>query len=108
MPVTFDTITVGSQWDRNQLAALWGYQDFHALARGAITQANDNKVILFITHEKQSHSEQYQDVIEGDTVRIDGETNHGSDDRLIHAADRGDEIHLFYRDRHKQPFTYHG
>lgn len=108
MPVTFDRIAVGTEWSRNTLAEKWGYKDFHALARGVITPAGDNKIILFITHEKQSHSEQYADVIDGDTLHMDGETNHGSDGRIIRAAEHGDEIHLFYREQHKQPFTYHG
>jgi hypothetical protein len=60
MAVHFNAIAVGSQWGRKDLAEIWDYEDFHALARGIITPANDNKIVFFITHEKQSHSSDYR------------------------------------------------
>jgi HNH endonuclease len=108
MSVTFASIKVGSKWDRKQLAELWGYNGRQGLDHGIVTPKNDNKIILFITHEKQSHSKQFTDMLEGNTVQMDGQPSHRTDDRLIQAAERGDEIHLFYRDRPLQPFTYFG
>ncbi|HEX3856675.1 MAG TPA: HNH endonuclease [Verrucomicrobiae bacterium] len=108
MPVIFETIKLDSRWDRKQLAQLWGYNGRQGLDHGVVTPKNDNKIILFITHEKQSHSKQFKDILNGNTVQMDGQPSHRTDDRLIHAADRGDEIHLFYRDRPLQQFTYYG
>ncbi|MEP6637119.1 MAG: hypothetical protein ABJB97_10375 [Acidobacteriota bacterium] len=50
----------------------------------------------------------YADVPRGDVLEIEGETNHLADTRLINASRNGDEIHLFYRPRHHEPFTYLG
>ena len=36
--------------------------------------------------------------LDGDTIQMDGQPKHRTDNRLIHAAERGDEIHLFYRE----------
>ena len=106
--VTFDRITLGEQYDRPELAALWGYQDWHAIGRGVITPAGQNVVLLFVTKEKQEALTQYQDHFEGDHLHWEGETNHGNDSRIVGAESAGDEIHLFYRDRHHSPFTYYG
>jgi len=35
MPVTFDSLQIGTQYDRPYLAQVWGYEDFHAIAKGA-------------------------------------------------------------------------
>jgi hypothetical protein len=108
MPVSFKSIKVGSQWDRPALAKLWGYESFHAIAKGAVTPRNDNKVILFITEEKQTSATQYEDSLTGNVLRIEGENDHRSDRRMIEAEENGDEIHLFHRQRHHTPFTYLG
>jgi 5-methylcytosine-specific restriction protein A len=108
MPVSFDRLRLGDVYDRPELAELWGYQDWHAIGRGIVTPAGDNKVILFVTREKQETLTQYRDHFEGDRLFIDGETNHANDNRLVNAASVGDETHLFYRDRHHSGFTYYG
>ncbi|HZL79099.1 MAG TPA: HNH endonuclease [Candidatus Limnocylindrales bacterium] len=108
MPVTFDTIKVGDKLDRTQLAKLWGFKGRQPLDRGVMTPKNDNKIILFIQHEKQIHAKQFTDVFKDDTIQMDGQPSHRTDNRLIHAAERGDEIHLFYRELIKEPFTYYG
>jgi hypothetical protein len=64
--------------------------------------------VLFITREKQEALPQYNDLLEGDILRMEGEDRHRSDERLIHANENGDEVHSFYRERHHSPFTYHG
>jgi hypothetical protein len=106
--VTFDRIALGEQYDRPELATLWGYQDWHAIGRGVITPADQNVVMLFVTEEKQEALTQYRDHFEGDHLHWEGETNHGNDSRIVDAKSAGDEIHLFYRDRHHSPFTYYG
>jgi 5-methylcytosine-specific restriction protein A len=96
------------QYDRPELAALWGYRDWHAIARGCVTPANHHCIILFITREKQEALTQYADHFDGDRLQMDGETNHAADQRIANARTEGDEIHLFYRDTHHSPFTYFG
>lgn len=108
MAVHFDCIKVGTEWDRNQLALLWGYQSFHAIARGVVTPAHDNKIILFVTEEKQEGLTQYADRLRGGILEWEGEDGHASDRRIADSAIAGDEIHIFYRERHHAPFTYLG
>ena len=108
MRVSFDSIKVGSLWDRNDLASLWGYAGYQALGRGHVTPRGDNKIILFVTKEKREGISEYENTLDGDILKADGENNHGSDRRLISAAEAGDEIHLFYRELHRDLFTYHG
>lgn len=74
MPVTFDQIVVGETYSRPVLAELWGYSGYQALARGVVTPKNDNKIILFVTHEKQQSFEQYQDDLIGDVLTWEGPT----------------------------------
>lgn len=108
MPVNFDGLEVGREYARPELAELWGYKTFNAIARGVVTPRGSNTIILFITRVKQAVLHQYEDKLEGDTLAIEGETNHAADQRLLNAQSAGDEIHLFYRDHHRDNFTYHG
>jgi 5-methylcytosine-specific restriction enzyme A len=108
MPVSFANLEVGQEFERPELAEMWGYQGFQAIARGAVTPKDTNFIILFITKEKQEALTQYQDNFEDGVLEIEGETNHTADNRIVHADEKGDEIHLFYRERHHSPFVYHG
>lgn len=108
MPVSFDNIEVGREYTRPQLAGLWGYTGYEAISRGAVTPRNTNFIILFITRQKQEFLTQYEDSLENGILDIEGETNHVADSRIVDASTTGDEIHLFYRDRHHIPFTYCG
>lgn len=108
MPVSFEQLVVGDQYTRPQLAEMWGYQSFEAISRGAVTPRGTKYIVLFITREKQAFLTQYEDRLHGDTLTIEGEKSHAADRRLVGAAANGDEIHLFYRDRHHESFTYKG
>lgn len=108
MTVRFDTLTVGVEYERPQLADLWGYKSHHAISRGVVTPTGTPFVILFVTKEKQEALTQYRDFLDEDTLHWEGEERHGSDDRLVNSAKNGDEIHLFYRERHHSPFVYLG
>jgi putative restriction endonuclease len=108
MPVSFNQIVVGKTYSRPDLAQLWGYAGYQALARGVVTPQNDDKIILFVTHEKQESFEQYQDELKGNDLTWEGPTDHFAEERMINAKQNGDEIHLFYRDRHHSDFTYEG
>ena len=104
----FNKIYKGSSYSRPQLAELWGYASFHAIARGVITPKNMNEIILFVTEEKQSFQAQYQDRLCEGVLFWEGPTDHFAEQRMIDAATSGDEIHLFHRERHHSDFTYFG
>ena len=108
MPVSFDEIQIGREYTRPVLATLWGYGGYEAISRGAVTPRYTPYIILFITHEKQDSLTQYEGRLDNSVLDIEGEMNHAADDRIINASNTGDEIHLFYRDRHHMPFTYYG
>lgn len=106
--VNFEGLTIGAEYERPQLAAYWGYRSHHAISRGVITPADTRYIMLFVTEEKQESLTQYRDFVEGDVLHWEGEERHGSDDRIVDARRNGDEIHLFYRERHHSPFVYLG
>ena len=108
MPISFAKITKGSSYSRQTLAELWGYTSFHAIARGVVTPRNDNKIILFVTGEKQSSAEQYVDRLSGNTLEWEGPTDHFAEDRMLKAEANSEEIHLFRRERHHSDFIYCG
>ena len=108
MPISFAKVTKGASYSRQALAELWGYASFHAIARGVVTPRGDNKIVLFVTEEKQASAEQYSDRLSGNTLDWDGPTDHFAEDRMLNAASTGDEIHLFHRERHHTDFTYCG
>lgn len=108
MPISFESLVVGGSYDRPFLANLWGYKGWAALARGVIAPANTNVIILFITKEKQKELPQYQDTFDGEVLRVEGEDGHTHDQRLVNARATGDDVHLFFRERHHSEFTYHG
>lgn len=39
MPVSFDEINIGEDFDRPNLAELWGYESWQAIGRGIVTPA---------------------------------------------------------------------
>ncbi|MBK8319356.1 MAG: hypothetical protein IPL05_12605 [Betaproteobacteria bacterium] len=108
MPISFAKIAKESTYSRQGLAELWGYASFHAIARGVVTPRDDNKIVLFVTEEKQSSAEQYVDRLTGGKLEWEGPTDHFAEDRMLNAASSGDEIHLFHRERHHMEFTYCG
>ena len=101
------SLQINGSYDRPQLGKLWGmaHQSF---SRGVFTPSKQNLIILFVTKEKQECLTQYQDFIQDDLLFWEGEQGHGSDQRIAHASQNREEIHLFYRTRHHSHFTYHG
>jgi 5-methylcytosine-specific restriction protein A len=106
--VSFENLRVGHSYTRPELATLWGYKGYEALGRGAVTPTGTPYIILFITKEKQSFLPQYRDDLQGQRLVIEGENSHTADRRIVEAAARNDQIHLFYRERHHEPFAYMG
>jgi len=108
MPISFSALEVGKKYTRPELAKLWSLVGYEAIARGIVTPLNTNLVILFITEEKRIYQTQYDNILEGTTLRIEGEKGHQHDKRLIEAESNGDKIHLFYRKIHRSGFAYKG
>lgn len=108
MPVTFSKIKIGHSYSRNTLATLWGYSSFHAIAKGVVTPKANDKIILFITENKQNSAEQYVDRLHGDLLDWEGPNDHFAEERMLKAAGSGEEIHLFHRNRHHSDFIYLG
>ena len=108
MNVSFEKIFLSMDYSRKELAEIWGYTSFHAIARGVVTPRGDNKIILFVTEEKQTDFEQYADSLHGNVLEWEGPTDHFAEVRILNSDKSGDEIHLFHRDRHHASFTYYG
>lgn len=85
MPVSFEKIHIGKEYERPYLADIWGYKAFQAISRGVVTPAGSNYIILFVTKEKQEALTQYNDYLDGDLLHWEGEEKHSSDDRVINA-----------------------
>lgn len=108
MNVSFDQIAVGNAYDRQELANLWGYAGIEALQRGVVTPREDNKIILFVTENKNPDATQYRDRLIGDTLEWEGPNDHFAEDRMIKASTSNDEVHLFHRMNPDEKFTYYG
>ena len=78
---------VGAEYERPYLAELWGYRGFQAISRGVVTPSGTNKIILFVTEEKQQAL---------------------TNSRVVNASSANDEVHLFHRRIHHSPFVYLG
>lgn len=108
MRVTFEKIRIGGFYSRPDLAHLWGYSGYQALARGVVTPRDDNKIILFVTIKKAQNQEQYKDQLLGDTLYWEGPTDHFAESRIIGSNENGDQIYLFLRKDHLGNFKYEG
>jgi putative restriction endonuclease len=108
MPVDSSLVKMGTEYSRHELARLWGYKSFHALARGVVTPAGDSKIILFVTKHKQESAEQYRNELNGSELKWEGPTDHFAEQRMLDAKHGEDQIHVFYRERHHTDFTYLG
>lgn len=106
--VSFTELQVGQEYSRQQLAAIWQYRAYQAIARGVVTPAGHASIILFVTREKQDSAQKYEDRLEGNRLYWEGPTDHFAEERILNVHNSGDEIHLFYRDRHHSNFRYHG
>jgi len=103
-----DTLILGQEYTRPELARFWGLGGIQAINRGVYTPAKQRVLFLFVTRNKQSCLPQYKDYLDEDLLFWEGENGHGSDARIAAASSKGEEIHLFYRERHHSSFIYHG
>jgi putative restriction endonuclease len=106
--VSFDQLRLNASYSREHLSELWGYRGFQALCRGVVTPASQRCIVLFVTRDKQSSARQYEDRLEGEHLYWEGPADHWGEERIVNSQHQGDEIHLFYRDRHHSDFKYLG
>ena len=104
----FEKIEVGSLWNREALSTLWGYESYHALARGVVTPRNSGIIILFVSEEKPGDFTQYRDRLDGRRLQWEGEKGHRTDHRIANSNESEDQIHVFHRELHRAPFAYLG
>lgn len=103
-----DTLIISQAYTRPELAQLWGLGGIQGINRGVYTPANQRVIFIFVTRIKQKCLTQYNDYLDGDLLFWEGENGHGTDERIAAASSKGEEIHLFYRERHHSDFIYHG
>ena len=108
MNVTFSSIAVGSKWTRQELAARWDCEAYQAIARGVVTPRDSRFIILFVQEDKPEGFTPYENRLDGRKLHWEGEQKHGNDIRIANAEKAGDEIHIFHREQHRNPFTYLG
>ena len=108
MRISFSKIPLRSKWTRQRLADLWECAAYQAIARGVVTPRGSNLIVLFVQEEKPDDFTQYNDRLAGTRLHWEGEKEHWTDRRIADAEKNGDEIHVFYRDLHRDPFTYLG
>ena len=102
-------LTLGQQYTSKELAKIWGYEDYHALIRGVVTEKGSNVIVLFITKNKAKGSTPYEDQIDGDILYMMGQRKHGTDQRIAqNLQKRIDSFYLFFREKHHTPYTYYG
>jgi hypothetical protein len=106
--ISFRGIRKGNYYSRHILAETWGYASYYAIARGVITPKNDNKIVLFVTEQKQKSATQYADRLNGNVLSWEGPNDHFAEDRIVGAQANGEQIHVFYRVRHHGDFRYCG
>ncbi|HMP04031.1 MAG TPA: hypothetical protein PKD86_15135 [Gemmatales bacterium] len=108
MAVSFADIAVGSTYSRNDLVRLWEHVGVEAISRGVVTPQEDNKIILFVTLDKHPSARPYEDETVGPVLLWEGPNDHLAEDRMLAHQETGDEVHLFYRQRPWDDFTYAG
>ena len=81
VPVSFADIKVGSAYSRGDLVRLWGYAGVEAISRGVVTPRDDNKIVLFVTLDKDADAEQYEDELVGSVLLWEGPNDHYAEDR---------------------------
>jgi len=103
-----EPLEVGQGYERKTLVKMWGLDGYQAIGSGVFTPKGERQIFLFVTRERLGWMTPYNNFLYDDLLLWDGQKGHRSDERIINASARGEEIHLFYRERRHTPFTYYG
>lgn len=101
----------GHVYTRNDLRDLFSITA-SSINNGIFKPSAFDSVWLFVTEQKTADRIQYDDLLTGDILRMEGQTQGGTDHLLEEHVERGLELLLFYR-KNKQEhagagFTYEG
>ena len=91
-----EKLTQGSIYTRNELSGLFKTNDA-TIRTGLFKPQGYSSIFLFITEEKEPHQVQYKDSLDGDELRIEGQTSGRTNKTLINHVSSGDEVLLFHR-----------
>lgn len=104
-------LVVGQVYTRAELKALFGIDDA-SINNGIFRPKGYDSIWLFVTKNKTSDRTQYHDLLDGDTLTMEGQTLGRTDHWLIDHAGNGRELLLFYRESKEQHpgagFVYEG
>ncbi len=103
---TSSQLTRGEVYTRKQLKALFSIKDA-TLNNGIFRPKGTPSIWLFVTQTKTADRTQYEDKLEGDILKMQGQTLGRTDDLIISHQRRGDELVLFYR-AHKSQYPGYG
>jgi hypothetical protein len=107
--VSMDGLQIGEQYTREQLAEMWGYASYHALARGVVTPKDTHLINLFVTESSAAgESPHYVNVLGANSLAWEGPEDHFAEERIVSSDKGSDEIHVFYREVHRSAFRYLG
>jgi len=106
-----EQLVPGSIYSRADLKALFDIHDA-TLKTGIFRPKGYDSVWLFITEHKTSDRTQYEDTLDGDILRMQGQTMGRTDGLIVEHRERGLELLVFYRKaRYAHPnagFRYEG
>ena len=104
-------LVVGQVYTRAELKAQFDIADA-SINNGIFRPKGHDSIWLFVTKDKTSDRTQYHDLLDGDTLTMEGQTSGRTDHWLTDHASTGYELLLFYRDSKTQypgaGFVYEG
>lgn len=105
MPISFSSVRVGTFWSKKTLPKKRGFKGYEALARGVLTAAGENNVVLFV---KQPTTRSYGDQLVGRKLFWESPTDHLAEHRLVASRRTNEQMPLVCRSRHRMDFEYCG
>lgn len=101
----------GEIYTRDQLKTMFAISD-QTLYTGVFQPKDHDSIWLFVTERKTGDMTEYHDILEGDTLRWDGQTSGRKDETIITHEREGREVLVFYRTTKKEHpgagFRYEG
>lgn len=71
-PMISDTLQLGREYSRREIAEMLGYRGFEALTSGVICPLNSREIILFVNRESRPDLPQYSNHFDGEVLEADG------------------------------------
>lgn len=104
-------LTPGQVYSRGELREKFGIGDA-TINTGVFRPKGHDSVWLFVTRLKTPDQPQYQDLLDGDALYWDGQSNGRTDGKIINHTNSGLELIVFYREHKYQykgsAFRYEG